>query len=886
MKKFFCVLLAGAVILGEAGSAASVLAAEAGIGTELTAEQETAQGTETGTPESTDDVADEDGTIDEGETGTTETESAADTGTETIEENGTGGKGTESPEAAGGAETGEEEPAEEKAEETGEEEGIESTETAGTEETETAEETEAAEETESTEVIETEETETAEETEAAEETEKAEETEDTEAADFVKKRVTVDREEALKKDTVTPGTSYASALQIGVNTSVTATIKQNLLVTERDHWYKFTITKPGMVSVSFQHEKIDSSINAVAWTVGVDANATGSATVSKNSRANDTLVKTAPLGLAAGTYYIYVSGSALVTSAGDTYLMTLNYEAANCELESNNSLATANNLNIGTTISGSIHGLTDLADYYKVTTTSAGYLYAKFSHDVIAGSETSVVYSIAVLDKDGNELMSKNNTGGETEITTPKLGVPAGTYYIRITGTDYESAYKLKAAFKASSTWEQESNDSYSTANAITSGQKYYGSIQKSGDADYYKIELKKSGYMKVKLTHTDLNNVNQIMSVELYNSDYADVLSMSIMGTEKSVSTSKIGLAAGTYYIVVKDNKKDFFGTYGLTVTTKEVSGWETESNGTASTADSISLGKTMTGVSQTTYDYDWFKFTLSNSAYINFGLTHSKISSDDMAWYVTLMDKNGSRYSLKSTGYIYVYGGTTYTESTPVKLPEGTYYIRVQAGSSAGVGKEYKLAVNKVTTAKPKITSVKSTAYNKLKVSWNRVPGAEKYYIYRSTSKKGGYEKVKTIQNGTTVSWTDSKVTTGKTYYYKIKAVVKLDKSKATSASAAKSGKAVPAAATLKAAASSKKVKLTWSKVTGASGYVIYRSTSKKGTYKKIKTVTKGSTKTYTNSNLTKGKTYYYKIRAYRTVNGKKVYGSYSAVVSAKVK
>ena len=54
----------------------------------------------------------------------------------------------------------------------------------------------------------------------------------------------------------------------------------------------------------------------------------------------------------------------------------------------------------------------------------------------------------------------------------------------------------------------------------------------------------------------------------------------------------------------------------------------------------------------------------------------------------------------------------------------------------------------------------------------------------------------------------------------------------------------------------------------------------------YSKIKTITKNSTVSYVNSSLTKNKTYYYKVRAYRTVNGKKIYSSYSVAKSVKVK
>lgn len=71
--------------------------------------------------------------------------------------------------------------------------------------------------------------------------------------------------------------------------------------------------------------------------------------------------------------------------------------------------------------------------------------------------------------------------------------------------------------------------------------------------------------------------------------------------------------------------------------------------------------------------------------------------------------------------------------------------------------------------------------------------------------------------------------------------------------------------------------KVKVSWDKVSNASGYYIYRATSKSGTYKKIKTTTSRS---YIDANKTAGKTYYYKVYAYKG----NVKSSASAIVSAK--
>lgn len=78
-----------------------------------------------------------------------------------------------------------------------------------------------------------------------------------------------------------------------------------------------------------------------------------------------------------------------------------------------------------------------------------------------------------------------------------------------------------------------------------------------------------------------------------------------------------------------------------------------------------------------------------------------------------------------------------------------------------------------------------------------------------------------------------------------------------------------------------------VTWKAVKGAGGYKVYRASSKNGTYKSVKTVKSAKTLTYTNTKLSKGRTYYYKVRAYKKgSDGKTVYGDYSKIKSLKVK
>jgi hypothetical protein len=78
-----------------------------------------------------------------------------------------------------------------------------------------------------------------------------------------------------------------------------------------------------------------------------------------------------------------------------------------------------------------------------------------------------------------------------------------------------------------------------------------------------------------------------------------------------------------------------------------------------------------------------------------------------------------------------------------------------------------------------------------------------------------------------------------------------------------------------------------IKWTGVNGANGYKIYRSaTGKAGSFKVIETVKIGFGKTLKDKKLKKGKTYYYKVQAYRKVDGKMVYGALSNAKSVKIK
>ena len=194
------------------------------------------------------------------------------------------------------------------------------------------------------------------------------------------------------------------------------------------------------------------------------------------------------------------------------------------------------------------------------------------------------------------------------------------------------------------------------------------------------------------------------------------------------------------------------------------------------------------------------------------------------------------------------------------------------------------------------PEITTCKA-AGNTVLLTWNKYENADSYIILRRKMGECKFAKIATVKD---LSYTDTAVSPSTPYYYSVQAVstkwggaIKSSYDKnfsvtingiAPTPTPAQTVKPKTPAVTV--TAGKKQATLKWKKVSGAKGYVVYRATSRSGKYKAVSTIKKGSTVSYINKKLTSKKTYYYKVRAYRTENGKRIYSSYSKAKSAKIK
>ncbi|MBQ9375620.1 MAG: fibronectin type III domain-containing protein, partial [Ruminococcus sp.] len=192
---------------------------------------------------------------------------------------------------------------------------------------------------------------------------------------------------------------------------------------------------------------------------------------------------------------------------------------------------------------------------------------------------------------------------------------------------------------------------------------------------------------------------------------------------------------------------------------------------------------------------------------------------------------------------------------------------------------GEEYK-DNNTAKLVVPTVTGLKvaATSAQAVKLTCNKVAGATGYVFYRASA--GKWVRVGVSK---TNSFYEGKLKSGTSYRYAVKAYKTVNGNNYYSSSYPTLWTSTnPAKVNLIVTSGSNMATLKWGKTTSATGYIAYMKTSANGKWTRIATTKKLS---YTKKGLVKGRTYWFTVKAYRTVNGKTYNGAF-VTKSVKIK
>ena len=171
-------------------------------------------------------------------------------------------------------------------------------------------------------------------------------------------------------------------------------------------------------------------------------------------------------------------------------------------------------------------------------------------------------------------------------------------------------------------------------------------------------------------------------------------------------------------------------------------------------------------------------------------------------------------------------------------------------------------------------KVDSAKSS---KISISWSKVQGAKKYYVYRRTPNSD----YSLIAKRAKLNYTDKKVTPSTDYIYRVQGYRKVQDKTYVSPNgfvAATAGVAGVGGVTAKSYL--KRALITWSPAQNVSGYDIFYINSN-GDYKLKATKTYPA---YLSGKCTPGKTYRFAIKAFKSMSGQKIYSN-SKIVDVNI-
>ena len=705
-----------------------------------------------------------------------------------------------------------------------------------------------------------------------------------------------------------------------------------------EDYFKFTTTEHGYFQVELAHNAADVNNVNSGWDVQVldeDGNVLTSTSGITDSWTSIVL----PYAEADKDFYVKVFSSYKNSSMAPIYCiydLNVNQTATETwEAEPNDAKGTATEIEAGKIYNGITVNYSD-EDFFKFTTTEHGYFQVEFAHNAADIYSVNCGWSIQILNADGEVITS----GTEIKTNWTSIILPyaeAGKdFYIQAFPSYKNSSmapiycvYDLKVSQIATETWEAEPNDVKGAATAIETGKTYNGITVNEIDEDYFKFTTSVHGCFQV-----------QLMQNNMGSGDTRSGWSVQILNAEGEVITSAIGIKTNwtsiilpyaqtgrDFYVKVFPSYKNssmapIYCVYDLKINQTATEAWEAEPNNTKAAATAIRTGKTYNGITVNEIDEDCFKFTTDVQGYFQVQLAQNNMGSDDTksGWSIRVLNADWEVIT-SSTGIK--------TNWTSVILPYAQagkdFYIQVfpsyENSSMAPRYCIYDLTVKQTATdaweAEPNGTTAEATSiqsgktYNGITLSgkdddYYKINAASAgklivrlnssaanhpdnihygWNLYVYNSKLGELSRMEKVTTSNSVSLDVKKGT----YFIRVLPAYSSSSSAPVSCiydinAAFAKAPAKPKISSVKAAKKAAAVK--WKKVSNADGYYIYRSTSKKGEYKKVKTIKKASTTSWKNKKLKSGTTYYYKVAAYKKVNGTVVTSACSAVKKARVK
>ena len=511
-----------------------------------------------------------------------------------------------------------------------------------------------------------------------------------------------------------PNNTIDTATAMNLNTTMTG----NLRSKSDANYFKITVPDHGSLNLNFS---VASSIDTGNWVILLYDKNEKQLQMSRVGLGGEIINQTRTnkldkLRVPPGTYYIKIVPQSESSFSSADYKIYANYapeKTSKFEKEFNDTYETATNLLINASVTGNLNDKND-RDYFKFNMGEPGEAWIEFSTPDDINQDMWTIYIQNAKGSINTYSAGKSGVAinGRRNFISENLTLEPGLHYIIIyseagvfSNSDYNMTLHSDTA-PVPDTGDDNTTDFPTTVptNPYNVNITHEGSVKSAGDSSTYDFGLNHNGSISVDFYSAQsvtkqawILNIFDKNNKLLYSGKYGDEGVYNSSMAMRLTTSDKIRVPAGSYYVqVLPINAYDFSTTaYKLkinyspeskTALNSERELFETEVNNTQYTANTLTVGSYLTANLSDSGDSDFYKFTLTQngSAQILF-MSDTAVKRNN--WEVELYTEDSSSSPLYKDSF----GADGEVDmqllkfklsgSNSIRLPAGTYYIKVSA-------------------------------------------------------------------------------------------------------------------------------------------------------------------------------------------------------------